>query len=245
MPEEPIIGVCAAIEMARWGFWNQRAAVVPATYLEKVHAAGGVPVGLLPGPLSTDGAQRLVERIDALLLIGGVDVAPESYGERPTARTEATEPVRDAYELELVRAALGRDLPILGVCRGLQILNVATGGTLHHHLPDAGYAEHRPSPGRLDSTTFHGVDVVPGSRAAALSGAGRQVVNSHHHQGVDVVGTGAVVTARSVPDLLPEALEWPEQRYALGVQWHPEAVELEHALDDFIAHATPIAEGHR
>lgn len=243
MSDTPIIGVCAALEPARWGFWHQRAAIVPGTYLDKIDAAGGVAVGLLPGAGAAGSVDLLADRIDALMLLGGVDVAPESYGNRPTMRTEATEPLRDSFEIDLVRAAMARDLPILGVCRGLQVINVATGGTLHQHLPDAGYGNHRRSPGRLDSTTFHEVDVVPGSHAATMAGSGRQVVNSHHHQGVARLGSGAVVTARSVPDGLPEAVEWPDRRYVLGVQWHPEATEIDHALDDFVDHASRIPGG--
>lgn len=243
MSKTPIIGICAALESARWGFWHQRAAIVPGTYLDKVHAAGAVAIGLLPGERSVDEADALVDRIDGLLLLGGVDVAPESFGQQPTERTEVTEPLRDTFEISLVRAALIRDLPVLGVCRGLQVLNVAMGGTLHQHLPDAGYGEHRRNPGRLDSTTFHEVEVEPASHAATMTGSGRQFVNSHHHQGVERIGDGAIVTARSLPDGLPEALEWPERRYVLGVQWHPEATELEHAFNDFIDHASRIPEG--
>lgn len=230
-----IIGVCAAFETASWGFWSQEAAIVPATYLGKIHAAGGVPLGLIPDARVVEQPGLVLDRIDGLLLIGGVDVVPASYGAASDTRTEATEPRRDAFELALARAALQRDVPVLGICRGMQILNVATGGTLHQHLPDAGFCEHRRSPGRLDHATFHDVEVDSGTHAASLAGGGVQTVNSHHHQGVDVLGEGAVVTARSIPDLLPEAIEWPGHRYALGVQWHPEVAELQHALTDFVS----------
>jgi putative glutamine amidotransferase len=238
-----VIGVCAAFEQARWGFWHQEAAIVPGTYLAKLHAAGAVPLGLIPDVRAGARADLLLDRLDGLLLIGGVDVEPAAYGAERTDRTEQTEPGRDAFELALARAALHRDLPVLGICRGLQVLNVATGGTLHQHLPDSGFAEHRPAPGRLDSETFHTVEVDSGTLAAGLAGAGVQVVNSHHHQGVATLGDGAVATARSLPDGVPEAVEWPAQRYALGVQWHPEAAELTHALTDFVAAAAEHA-GH-
>jgi len=230
----PIIGVCAAFETASWGYWTQEAAIVPATYLAKLHAAGAVPLGLIPDVQAASEPELLVDRIDGLLLIGGVDVSPASYGAPPDPLTEATEPRRDAFEIAIAQAALRRDLPVLGICRGMQILNVATGGTLHQHLTAAGFDEHRRSPGRLDHPTFHEVEVDCDSHAAGLAGSGVQTVNSHHHQGVDVLGADAVVTARSIPDLLPEAIEWPERRYALGVQWHPEALELQHALTDFV-----------
>lgn len=243
MVNPPVIGVCAAFEAAQWGFWHQQAALIPSTYLDKIQAAGGMAIGLLPDQSGVDRPSPLVDRIDGLLLIGGVDVEPASYGALRAERTEATEPLRDAFELALVREAMRRDIPVLGVCRGMQILNVAMGGTLHQHLPDAGFADHRRSPGRLDHETFHDVEVDCDTHAAALSGSGVQVVNSHHHQGVDVLGEGAVVTARSVPDGLPEALEWPGSRYVLGVQWHPEAVELEHALTHFVSTTTQTTRG--
>ncbi|MCE0765006.1 gamma-glutamyl-gamma-aminobutyrate hydrolase family protein [Pseudonocardia kujensis] len=233
----PLIGVCAAFEKARWGYWQQEAAIVPASYFAKIHKAGGVTLGLIPDARASSHPELLVDRLDGLLLIGGVDIEPAAYGAEKTSRTEQTEPRRDSFELALARAALQRDLPILGICRGMQLLNVATGGTLHQHLLDTGFSEHRPSPGRLDSKTFHEVEVGDGTLAAGLAGSGVQVVNSHHHQGVDVLGDGAVVTAWSVPDRLPEALEWPSCRYVLGVQWHPEAVELDHALTDFVSAA--------
>ncbi len=240
----PIIGICTAFEIAHWGFWKQEAAIVPSTYINKIRLAGGLPIGLIPDEQAAQDPTTLIDRIDALLLIGGIDVEPTFYGEDKTERTEATEPRRDLFELSLARRAMAQDIPILGVCRGMQILNVAAGGTLHQHLGDVGFAEHRRSPGRLDSTTFHEIEVQPGTHAASLSGSGIQVVNSHHHQGVDRLGDGAVVTARSLPDQLPEALEWPDRRYALGVQWHPEAIELEHALTDFVKNAAYALEGN-
>jgi putative glutamine amidotransferase len=240
----PIIGVCTAFEIAQWGFWKQEAAIVPSTYINKIRLAGGMPIGLIPDERAAEDPAMIIDRLDGLLLIGGVDVEPELYGEDRTERTEATEPRRDLFELSLVRSAMARDIPILGVCRGMQILNVATGGTLHQHLGDVGFAEHRRSPGRLDSATFHEIEVQPGTHTASLSGSGIQVVNSHHHQGVDRLGDGAVVTARSLPDQLPEALEWPDHRYVLGVQWHPEAIELEHALTDFVRSAAYALEGN-
>lgn len=237
----PVIGVCAAFERARWSFWDQPAAIVSSTYLNKINHAGGLAIGLIPGPDVTESPELLLRRIDGLLLIGGADLEPASYGAPRTERTEATVPTRDAFELALARAALEADIPVLGICRGMQILNVATGGTLHQHLLDVGFGEHRPSPGRLDDATFHDVEVDVDTYAASMTGSGLQVINSHHHQGVDKLGAGAVVTARSVPDGLPEALEWPTRRYALGVQWHPEAIELEHALTDFVHAAAHTA----
>lgn len=238
----PIIGICSAFEVARWGFWAQQAALVPGTYLSKVHAAGGLPIGLIPDERAATQPDILLDRIDGLMLIGGVDVEPSSYGGTKSDRTEATEPRRDAFELALTRAAMRRDIPILGICRGLQVLNVAAGGTLHEHLLDEGYNEHRPSPGRLDGATFHDVEVEIGTLAASMIGSGVQTVNSHHHQGIDALGNGAIVSAHSVPDRLPEAIEWPSCGYVLGVQWHPESADLGHALSDFVRAAAKSAE---
>jgi len=234
----PIIGVCAASEKARWGFWNIKAAIVSTSYIAKIQAAGGMAMGLIPDLRVADDPDLILDRVDALMLIGGVDLEPSTYGKAKSDRTEATAPERDCFELALTRGAMRRDMPILGICRGMQILNVATGGTLHEHLLDVGYIEHRPAPGRIDSATFHEVTVDPGTWAASMIGSGVQTVNSHHHQGVDQLGEGSVVSARSLPDGLPEAMEWPQCRYALGVQWHPESVDLQHALNDFVGAAS-------
>jgi putative glutamine amidotransferase len=233
----PIIGICAATEPARWSFWDQDAALVADTYLTAVRRGGGLPVILVPEDLAAADVEALLDRVDGLLLIGGADVDPSAYGAVPSPRTERTVPMRDRFELALVHGALERDIPVLGVCRGLQILNIAAGGTLHQHLADEGFAEHRPAPGRLDGPTLHEVELEPGSRAAEAAGAVCETVNSHHHQGVARVGEGGRVTARSVPDGVIEAIEWPSQRYALGVQWHPEALELSTTIAGFVAAA--------
>ncbi|ORV88590.1 gamma-glutamyl-gamma-aminobutyrate hydrolase family protein [Mycolicibacterium iranicum] len=244
MRTPPIIGICAAYENAAWSFWNQPAAIVSSTYLNKVREAGGLAIGLIPDPSVVADPRLLLDRIDGLLLIGGADLEPGTYGQTKTDRTEGTAPARDAFEIALAAEALAMDLPVLGICRGLQILNVAAGGTLHQHLLDEGYEEHRRSPGRLDHPTYHDVVVTPGTLAASITGAGTSHVNSHHHQGIARIGDGASVTARSLPDDLPEALEWRGCRYVLGVQWHPEAVELEHALTDFVAAAAASRREH-
>lgn len=233
----PLIGICAAWDRAAWSFWDEDAALVSGNYLGAVRRAGGLPVLLAPEPLEEADVEALVARVDALLLIGGADLDPASYGQAATARTEATFPLRDEFELALVRAATARDLPVLGICRGLQVLNVAAGGTLHQHLADAGYGEHRALPGSLGEATHHAVAVEPGSLLATEVGAGPEIVNSHHHQGVDRVGDGGRVVAVSVPDGVVEAIEWPALRHALGVQWHPEALELDTTVAGLVAAA--------
>ena len=237
----PVIGICAAgcsqkLQRAT------SAAIVASTYSERVQASGAIPVGLLPDARVTADPQLMLGRIDALLLIGGADVDPSTYGAPRSELTERTYLARDEFEIALARAALDSDVPVLGICRGVQILNVARGGTLVQDLGEAGFDEHRPSRGRLD--VLHEVIVEPGSLAAHLAGDGVVRVNSHHHQGIGALGEGAVVSARSPGDGLPEALEWPECRYALGVQWHPEAAALNHSFEDLVA-AAAAALGRR
>ncbi|MBS1676479.1 MAG: gamma-glutamyl-gamma-aminobutyrate hydrolase family protein [Actinobacteria bacterium] len=232
----PLIGICAAWDRAAWSFWDQDAALVAGTYLDCVRRAGGLPLMLAPEPLGESDVESLIARVDGLLLIGGADLDPACYGEAATARTEATFPLRDEFELALVRAAFAADLPLLGICRGLQIMNAATGGTLHQHLTDAGFAEHRALPGSLGEPTMHALAVEPGPLPAAAAPV-PGMVNSHHHQGVDRVGADGEVVARSLPDQLVEAVRWPRQRYALGVQWHPEALEMDATIGGLVAAA--------
>jgi putative glutamine amidotransferase len=236
----PLIGICAAWDRVAWSFWNQNSAVVADSYLGAVRRTDGMPLILAPEPLADADVESLIMRIDGLLLIGGADLDPATYGQTATERTEATFPLRDAFELALVRAAFARDLPVLGICRGLQVLNVATGGTLHQHLADAGFAEHRPQPGSLGESTHHAADVEPGSLLAA-NGREPIIVNSHHHQVIDRVGAGGRVVARSLRDQVAEPVEWPGMRYALGVQWHPEALELDTTIAGLVAAAADRA----
>lgn len=235
----PFIGICAALEPARWSFWAQEAALVADTYLRAVRRAGGRPLLLAPEELDGRDADDLLDRVDGLLLIGGADLDPRFYGEALTARTERTVPERDRFELALVAAAFRRDVPVLGICRGLQIMNVATGGSLHQHLSDHGFSEHRPVAGSLDEATHHAVEVEADSLLVADSD-GLLIVNSHHHQGVARVGEGGRVVARSRPDGVVEAVEWTAQRYALGVQWHPEAMELSATVGGVVRAAQTI-----
>lgn len=230
----PVIGVCAAFERARWGFWDMPAAIVAGTYLEHLEHGEAVPLALIPSEHTVSAAASLVERIDGLLLLGGVDVSPESYGADPEPGLEATMPLRDRSEIALARAAIAAGVPVLGICRGLHVLNVATGGTLRQDIGELGPARHRAAPGRLDEPTHHGISVLPDSQLACAVGAGRTVVNSHHHQAVDRIGEGAVVTAVSDEDGLVEALEWGECAFAVGVQWHPEAMALGGIIERFL-----------
>jgi putative glutamine amidotransferase len=214
----PIIGITTYSEPASWGVWHDvEATLVPNAYVDAVTLAGGRPV-LLP-PDGTDAG--VLDVLDGLVLAGGADLGPGLYGAEREPLTD-TRPDRDAGEMLLARAALDADLPVLGVCRGMQLLVVAAGGRLHQHLPDVlGHEKHRPAPGVYGSQPAR---FVEGSRIAALMGDDVEI-NCYHHQGVADPGTLAV-TGRA-DDGLPEAVEDPGRRFVLGVQWHPEVARDE------------------
>ena len=224
----PVIGIPAVHTTAAWGFWHEHAHLVADTYIEAVWAAGGLPLLIPPrGGDEPATLQRVLSAVDGILLVGGADLDPSEYGEAPHELLEETSHVRDGYELPLIRAAMDRDIPMLGVCRGLQAMNVATGGTLHQDLVEAGFADHRPNPGHLDATTFHRTAVEAGSLLAGIVGVAEIDTNSHHHQGSARSGEGSAGAARAAADGCVEALEWPDRRFALGVQWHPERPRLD------------------
>jgi putative glutamine amidotransferase len=214
------IGICAALERARWGPWEDTVTMLPRSYATAVQAAGGLAFLLPPDEVLTEAPDPLLDRLDALILAGGSDVDPATYGAAPHPETSGAWPERDGFELALARRALERDLPLLGVCRGMQIVNVALGGTLVQHLPDAlGSPEHRHTPGAFAD---HEVRLEPGSLVAGAVGRQRLIVKSHHHQGVGELGEGLVASGWSVSDDLVEAIELPGRRFALCVLWHPE-----------------------
>jgi putative glutamine amidotransferase len=218
-----VVGVVAAVAPARWGPWDQPAVVVAANYVEAVQRAGAVALVVPPHPADRARPADLVAALDGLVLTGGTDLDPRAYGAEPHPETDPPEPGRDAFEAALARAAVAAGVPVLGICRGMQVLNCAWGGTLHQHLPDhLGHDDHRRVIGTFDGTD-HPVHVAPGSLAARAAGEDLHVVKSHHHQGVDRVGEGWLVTARADGDGLPEAIERADVPFALGVQWHPEA----------------------
>lgn len=207
----PLIGITAYQDDAAWSVWNQRASLVPQTYVDAVVRAGGTPVLLPPQP---GGADHLLDALDGLVLAGGPDIDPARYGAEADPRTGAPHHARDGWESTLLHAALERDLPVLGVCRGMQLLNVELGGTLLQHLPEG---NHQIVPARF---VRHRVAVAAGSRLADVLGPSTEV-SCYHHQAVDRLGTGLRVTARSA-DGTAEGLELAGHRFALGVQWHPE-----------------------
>jgi putative glutamine amidotransferase len=236
-PTRPVIGMCAALERARWSVWDLRAALLPYNYVEAVQRGGGLGLLLPVDPHVTEDPEEVLELIDGLVLAGGADIDPGSYGQTTHAETVDTVPERDAFEIALTRAAIERDLPVLGICRGMQLINVARGGTLRQHLPEIyGHGEHRRVVGSFDGSD-HDVTLVEGSLAARAAGELAHATKSHHHQGVDRLGEGLVVSGVSTLDELPEAIELPRRRFVLGVQWHPEADTASRVIGTFVAAA--------
>jgi putative glutamine amidotransferase len=218
----PAIGICAAVEQARFGAWDQQATLLPRGYADAVQRAGGLAFLLPPDDEAAEHPAELLDRLDGLLLAGGRDIDPLSYGARPAPETGEPSPERDRFELALATAALDRDMPLLGVCRGMQMLNVTCGGTLNQHLEGELCARHRHTPGVFSD---HDVVLEPGSLAARAAGSERLAVRSHHHQALGELGEELVVSGHSPEDGIPEAVELPGKRFVLGVLWHPEEDE--------------------
>jgi putative glutamine amidotransferase len=214
----PIIGITSYAEQARWGVWDAPAALIPMAYVQAVERAGG---RALLVPPSEDAVEETLDALDGLLFSGGADLDPDMYDAEAHPETDDVRPERDRAELALLEAALGRDMPVLAVCRGSQIFNVARGGDLVQHLPEAvGDDRHKHTPGVFAD---HDVDLAPGTRVQRILGD-RAPVKSHHHQGYGRLGVGLREAARA-DDGTVEAIEDPERRFALGVLWHPEEGE--------------------
>jgi putative glutamine amidotransferase len=226
------IGVAAVFEMASWSFWNDRAALVPASYHRAVVGAGGLDIPLVPDPRVTADPDLLLDVVDGLLMIGGVDVDPSRYGAEPASTLESTSVERDDFEIALTRRAIERQMPVLGICRGMQILNIALDGSLTQDLGPERNAVHRPHLGTFEGTE-HEIEVADRSLASAACGAGLQVIHSHHHQAVETVGDGLVVSAASEDGVI-EAVELEGHPFALGVQWHPEADEKSRVIEALV-----------
>jgi putative glutamine amidotransferase len=225
----PVIGITAYREQARWGVWDQPAVLIPAGYVDQVHAAGGLPVVLPP---STAVDSQILDTLDGLLLAGGADLDPGLYGETPHAETAGWRPDRDAGELAILDGALQRDLPVLGICRGLQIMTVHGGGRLEQHLPDVvGHDGHRPEPGVFG---VHEVSLVEGSVGHAVLGE-TVTVKSYHHQGVADAGS-LTITGRAFDDTI-EVVEIPGRVFAVGVLWHPEVGDDPRLFEALVAAA--------
>ncbi len=234
----PVVGITTYVEPARWGHWELDAALLPYDYVRGIERAGGRPLLVPP---SDDGVGETLDALDGLLISGGSDLDPELYGAEAHPETAGTRPERDRAELALLEAALARDMPVLAVCRGVQVLNVARGGDLVQHLPDVvGDEKHREVKGVFSE---HAVRIEGGSRLGSLLGD-RALVKSHHHQGLGTVGEGLREVAWA-DDGTVEGLEDPERRFALGVLWHPEAGEDVKLFEALVAEARAYREGRR
>jgi gamma-glutamyl-gamma-aminobutyrate hydrolase PuuD len=211
---KPVVGITTYLTPAAWGAWELDAALVPASYVRAVTRAGGVPL-LVPPGASYD---ETLDSVDGLIFSGGSDLDPELYGEEAHPETEGWVRERDDFELGLMLAALARDVPLLAICRGSQVLNVALGGDLEQHVPDRVQTNvHKETPGVFAD---HDVAVLPETKLSSILGD-RADVKSHHHQGYGALGAGLREAARA-PDGTVEALEDPTRRFTLGVLWHPE-----------------------
>jgi putative glutamine amidotransferase len=217
-PPRPVVGITTYVTPAKWGYWELEAVLVPAQYVQAVEQAGGRPLLVPP---SEAGLDETLDAVDGLIFSGGSDLEPETYGQEAHAETSGIVRERDRAELALLSAALERDMPVLAICRGSQVLNVALGGDLVQHLPElVGDEKHKHAPGAFSD---HDVEIEPGTRIGELLGD-RTPVKSHHHQGFGRLGEGLVTTAHAEDGTI-EAVEDPSRRFALGVLWHPEAGE--------------------
>ncbi len=211
----PLIGLTTYVETARWGAWEQPAALLPDQYLRAVHDGGGAAVLLPPEP---GAGASVLDRLDGLVLTGGPDLDPARYGQEAHVESGAPRASRDEWELEVCRLALARNMPLLAICRGAQILNVARGGTLHQHLPEqVGHTGHRPAPGTFGRTSVK----LDADSAVGHALGPRVTVHCSHHQALDRIGAGIAVVG-TAEDGTIEAVEIPGRRFAVGVQWHPE-----------------------
>jgi putative glutamine amidotransferase len=233
---KPVIGLSSYAEPTSWAAWHLPAALLPLNYAEQVVAAGGVPVLLPP----VGGIAAAVGRLDGLILTGGGDIDPAAYGAPPHPRTGRVSVERDRAELELLAAALAAGLPVLGICRGLQLLNIARGGTLHQHLADLESATdpaHTPEPGTFGC---HPVRVAAGSKLAGILGSDRPLaVPTAHHQAIDRLGSGLTATAWAADGVIEaaELADGDHHPFVLAVQWHPEAGDDPRLLAALVAAA--------
>lgn len=224
MSGRPLIGLTSYLDTASWGVWQQPAALIPYSYVDAVTRAGGIALLLPP---QESGALEAVAAIDGLVLAGGPDLAPDTYGEEPHPKTGTPNSERDDWEFAVLGEALRQQIPVLGVCRGMELLNVALGGRLIQHLPDRlGDLSHQPAPAVFGDQS---VRVRAGSRLAEILGTGPVPVRCYHHQAVTKIGHG-LLPAAWCGDETVEALEMPERDFVLGVQWHPETAPDDNRL---------------
>ncbi len=248
---QPVIGLTTYLEQAATdGCGTVNAAFLPETYLTPITEAGGIPVLLPPQPVVPGVIELLVSRLDGLVVPGGWDVDPSLYGQEPHEQTDRPHPERDAWERALIDEAIRQDLPLLCICRGEQLLNVARGGTLHQHLPDiVDGGKYQLGGYNFNRIPVH---VRPTSVLARLIGPGLKAVPVAHHQAVAELGDGLVATAWS-DDHVVEAIEYPANTFTVGVQWHPEELPeefglfrgfIEAARGKYLSRLVPIADGN-
>jgi putative glutamine amidotransferase len=228
--KRPVIGICSAIESASWAAWEVEVNLSPRTYSLAVQRAGGLAVILPPDDAVAENPDELLDMLDGLILAGGSDVDPATYGAKPHPETRGARPERDRFEIALGTRALERDMPLLGICRGMEMLNVIQGGTLNQHL---GLELHRHTPGAF---TDHRVELEPGSLAARVVGTDTTEVKSAHHQGLEELGEGVVATGHA-DDGVVEAIELPDSSFAVGVLWHPEEDERSRVVGSLVDEA--------
>jgi putative glutamine amidotransferase len=232
----PVLGLTTYLQQAATGVWDVRASFLPAIYIEGVTKAGGIATLLPPQPVDDPIAERVLDGLDGLVITGGRDIDPAAYGHVKHPATDEPARDRDAWEFALLRGALARRLPVLGICRGAQVLNVALGGTLHQHLPDiVGHVKHQVGNAVFTTTS---VQTVPGTRVAALVGTGTEA-QCYHHQGIAELGQGLLASARDGDGVI-EAIELDQAvsgaTFCVAVQWHPEE-----RLDDLRLFAGVVA----
>jgi putative glutamine amidotransferase len=233
-----VLGLSTYLQQAQTGVWDVRASFLPAIYVESVTNAGGVATLLPPQPVDDGIAGRVLDGLDGLVITGGRDVDPAAYGQTPHPNTDQPADDRDAWEFALLRGALARRLPVLGICRGAQILNVALGGTLHQHLPDVvGHTRHQA--GNAVFTTSS-IRTVPGTRVAGLVGESTEA-QCYHHQAIATVGRDLVVSASDTADGVIEAVEIDQaihpDAWVVAVQWHPEVARDKRLFGALVAAA--------
>lgn len=236
----PVLGLATYLQQAQTGVWDVQASFLPASYIEGVALAGGVSVLLPPQPAADEIAERALDGLDGLILTGGPDIDPACYGQPPHPATNEPPLDRDAWEFALLRGALRRGMPVLGICRGAQVLNVALGGTLHQHLPDLlGHTDHQKGNAVFGTSA---VRTVPGTRLAGMVGAGLDA-QCYHHQAIDRLGEGLIVSARDGSGVI-EAVELDPQAHpsawVVAVQWHPEESLADLRLFSGIAEAATV-----
>ena len=229
----PLIGICGIPMQCQFGgVWDQPVTMLHRSYSAAIARGDGVALVLTPDTLGAEPPARLIEILDGVLLVGGGDIDPTLYGAVRAPETSRIDPLRDSVEIGLAQAAMAAGVPLLGICRGMEIINVALGGTLTQHLPaTVGHDGHLRNAGTFER---HRVDLAADSTVAELAGSASRVVMSHHHQGVDVLGSGVLATGWSTADHIVEAIEVSGEALTLGVQWHPEEDPNSTVIPNFV-----------